>query len=371
MRLLDVRLPLILTLALAVGCGGSSSDKGADAGAADSASAASTGAASTAAVQGGGDELIPSLSGAAAKVNGQEITYSELDEMAAARLVRLRTQAYEIRKQTLDEMIDTRLLEAEAKKRGITVDELIKAEVEGKVAEISDEEARAFFEKNPPRGNVDFDRMKQRIKDYLGKKNQQDARTAFLTGLREAAGVEVYLEPMRFDVKFADADPVKGPESAPIQIVEYSDFQCPYCSRVNPTLTQIKETYGDKVAVAFRNFPLPMHKEAPKAGEAAYCAQEQGKFWEYHDVLFENQRAQQDEDLKKYAEQVGIDGAKFAECLDSSKYAERVEADKKSGEAFGVSGTPAFFVNGVFINGARPFEAFAEVIDQEVARKNL
>ena len=366
MPVFDIRYTFVLLLAFAVGCGGSSSE--------NTTSSDRSAAAVTAAAPGqggGGDELIPALTGAAAKVNGEEITYAMLDEKASAKLVRLRTQAYEIRKQTLDELIDTRLLEAEAKKRAISVDELVKLEVEGKAPEISDDEARAFFEKNPPRGNVDFDRMKDRIKDYLAKKNSADARGAFIASLRESAGVEVFLEPMRFDVTFASTDPVKGAATAPIQIVEYSDFQCPYCSRVNPTLDQVKEKYGDKVALVFRNFPLPMHKEAPRAGEASYCAQDQGKFWEYHDILFENQRAQKDEDLKKYAATVGLDAAKFDECLSSNKYADRIAADKKSGEANGVSGTPAFFINGVFVNGARPFEAFAEVIDDELKRKNL
>jgi protein-disulfide isomerase len=370
MRLPDLRFSLALLAALAVGCGGAGTDT-TSAPATDGTTGAAT-ASTAAAVQGGGsDELIPSLTGTAARVNGEEITYAMLDDEASAKLVRLRTQAYEIRKQTLDELIDTRLLEAEAKKRGVSVDDLVKAEVDAKAPEISDDEAREFFEKNPPRGNVDFDRMKDRIKDYLGKKNSQDARTAFIASLREAAGVEIFLEPMRFDVKFASTDPVKGPASAPIQIVEYSDFQCPYCSRVNPTLEEVKAKYGDKIAVAFRNFPLPMHKDAPRAGEASYCAQDQGKFWEYHDVLFANQRAQADDDLKKYAGEVGLDQAKFDECLTSNKYASRIEADKKSGEAAGVSGTPAFFINGVFVNGARPFEAFAEVIDDELKRKNM
>lgn len=366
MPLFDIRSTFVLLLALAVGCGGPSSDEPTSP---DRSAAAVT--AATAAQGGGGDEIIPALTGTAAKVNGEEITYAMLDEKASAKLVRLRTQAYEIRKQTLDELIDTRLLEAEAKKRAVSVDELVKLEVEGNVAEISDDDARAFFEKNPPRGNVDFDKMKDRIKDHLSKGSLNDARTAFITSLRESAGVEVFLEPMRFDVKFASIDPVKGVAGAPIQIVEYSDFQCPYCSRVNPTLEQVKEKYGDKVAFVFRNFPLPMHKEAPRAGEASYCAQDQGKFWEYHDVLFENQRAQKDEDLKKYAATVGLDAAKFDECLSTNKYADRIAADKKSGEASGVSGTPAFFINGVFLNGARPFESFAEVIDDELKRKNL
>ena len=372
MRSMTPRFGLTLLLALAIGCGGGTSgDAGTTKAAADPAPAADgqSTAAASASQGGGGDDLIPTLTGVAAKVSGTEITYAQLDEKASARLVRLKTQAYEIRKQTLDELIDTQILEAEARKRELTVDELIATEVTA--PEVSDEEARAFYEKNPPRGDVDFDRMKDRIKDYLKKKNEQDARTAFIGGLRAAAGVEVFLEPLRFDVAFSDIDPIKGNKDAPIQIVEYSDFQCPYCSRVNPTLAQVQETYGDKVAMSFRNFPLPMHKEAPRAGEASYCAQDQGKFWEYHDVLFENQRAQKDEDLKKYAAQAGLDAAAFDACLTANKYADRVEADKKSGEMFGVSGTPAFFINGVFVNGARPFEAFAEVIDEEIKRKSL
>ncbi len=367
MRLTAPRFGLSLLLALAVGCGGGSTTG--DAGSGTEAAPATTAAPAAASQGGGGDELVPSLTGVAAKVSGAEITYSMLDEKAAARLVRLKTQAYEIRKQTLDEMIDTQLLEGEAKKREMTVDALIAAEVTA--AEVSDEEARAFFEKNPPRGDVDYDRMSQRIKDYLKKKNEADARTAFIGGLRAAAGVEIFLEPLRFDVAFTDADPVKGAKTAPIQIVEYSDFQCPYCSRVNPTLAQVQETYGEKVAMVFRNYPLPMHKEAPRAGEAGYCAQDQGKFWEYHDVLFQNQRAQKDDDLKKYAAEVGLEAEAFATCLTSNKYADRVEADRKSGEMVGVSGTPAFFINGVFVNGARPFEAFAEVIDAEIKLKSL
>ena len=364
MRLTAPRFGLSLLLALAIGCGG-----GSPAGDAGTTAAPVATTTAPAAQGGGGDSIIATLTGVAAKVSGVDITYSQLDEKAAARLVRLKTQAYDIRKQTLDEMIDTQLLEAEAKKRELTVDALLAAEAAAAV--VTDEEARAFFEKNPPRGEVDYERMKDRIKDYLQKKNEADARTAFIGSLRAAAGVEIFLEPLRFDVAFVDADPVKGAKAAPIQIVEYSDFQCPYCSRVNPTLAQVQETYGDKVAIAFRNYPLPMHKEAPRAGAASYCAQDQGKFWEYHDVLFENQRAQTDDDLKKYAAETGLEAAAFEACLSSDKYMDRVESDRKSGEMVGVSGTPAFFINGVFVNGARPFEAFAEVIDDEIARKNL
>ena len=319
----------------------------------------------------GPSAVITAPSGVAAVVNGAEITYAQLDEAAAAQLTRLKTQAYDLRKQSLDKLIDDQLMQAEATKRGITSEELLKAEVTDKVGEISDEDAKAYFDKNPPRGEVDFEQIKPRVKSYMKRKAEGDARTAFVAGLRAQAGVKVFLQPMRFDVTFDKDDPIYGSPDAPVIIVEFSDFQCPYCSRVNPTMEQIKTTYGDKIAIVFRDFPLPMHKEAPKAGEAAQCANDQGKFWEYHDKLFANQRALADENLKAYAVDLGLDAAAFDSCLDAGKYTAEVEADKKAGAAVGVAGTPAFFVNGQFLNGARPFESFKELIDAELQAKGL
>ena len=164
--------------------------------------------------------------------------------------------------------------------------------------------------------------------------------------------------------------PRKGdPATAPVTIVEFSEFQCPYCSRVLPTVEKVMEEYGDKVAVVFRDFPLPMHKEAPKAAEAGHCANEQGKFWEMHDKLFENMRALQVDKLKSYAGELGLDQAKFDECLDSGRHAATVDASMKAGQAAGVRGTPAFFINGQFLNGAQPFENFKKIIDAELKAK--
>ena len=331
----------------------------------------SAAAAPSAAGAGGPASVINAESGVAAIVNGTEITFAALDEAAAAQLTRLKTQAYDLRKQSLDKLIDDQLLAAEATKRGISSEALIKAEVTDKVGEISDEEAKAYFDKNPPRGQVDFEQIKPRVKAYMQRKNETDVRAAFMSTLRAQAGVKVFLQPMRFDVSFDKDDPIYGSADAPVVIVEFSDFQCPYCSRVNPTIEQIKTTYGDKVAIVFRDFPLPMHKEAPKAGEAAQCANDQGKFWEYHDKLFANQRALANENLKSYASDLGLDAAAFDSCLDSGKYTAEVEADKKAGAAVGVAGTPAFFVNGQFLNGARPFDSFKELIDAELQAKGL
>ena len=313
----------------------------------------------------------PATTGMAARVNGKDISYADLDKAAASNLVRIRTQEYEIRKTALDTLIDEQLMEAEATTRGITTDELVKVEVTDKAQEPSDEEAKAYFDANPPRGQVDFEKLKPRVKAFMKRQAEQEARTAFIEGLREKAGVEVFLQPLRFDVPLDGTDPIWGDANAPVTIVEFSDFQCPYCSRVNPTIEQIKKEYAGKVSLTFRDYPLPMHAEAPKASEASHCAHEQGKFWEYHDLLFANQKALKTENLKSYAAQLGLDGDAFATCLDSGKWAKDVAEDMADGQAVGVSGTPAFFINGQFLNGARPFEQFKELIDGELKAKGL
>ncbi|MEE2828559.1 MAG: thioredoxin domain-containing protein [Myxococcota bacterium] len=334
--------------------------------------ASSPTAPATAASGGGGEDALGSVSGNVAVVNGESITASELDKEVRAQLIGLRVQAHDIRSKALDKMIDDRLVAAEATKRGTTPEQLITFEVANKIGEVTDEEAKDYFDKNVPPGKAEYDRVKPRIKQILSRQKEQEVRTAFFGGLRDNAGVEILLAPLRFDVGFTDAHPSKGdPKTAPVVIIEFSEFQCPYCSRVIPTMEQVMETYGDKVAVVFRDYPLPMHRDAPKAAEAGHCAHEQGKFWELHDLMFQNQRALSVEQLKGYARTVGLDGAAFDTCLDSGKHSAAVTASTEAGAAAGVRGTPAFFVNGQFINGAQPFENFKKIIDAELKSKGL
>src|SRR3989338_3148523 len=169
----------------------------------------------------------------------------------------------------------------------------------------------------------------------------------------------------RVDVS-ADDDPSKGPKNAKITIIEFSDFQCPYCKKAEPVIKQVLETYGDDVRFVYRDFPLSFHQNAQKAAEAAECADEQGKFWEYHDIIFENQDALDVSNLKIYAANLKLDTAKFNDCMDSEKYVEEVKKDFEDGQKAGVSGTPAFFINGRLLSGAQPFEDFKAVIDEEL-----
>ena len=165
--------------------------------------------------------------------------------------------------------------------------------------------------------------------------------------------------------------PSRGNPKAPVTIVEFSDFQCPYCVRARPAVARVREVYGDKVRFAFRHFPLDFHAQAEKAGEAAACAGEQGKFWEMHDLLWTNTAKLQVPDLKAHAATLGMDAAAFSQCLDSGRHSGLVASDLEAGQGYGVSGTPAFFVNGRPLVGAQPFEAFAQVIDDELARQGL
>ena len=230
---------------------------------------------------------------------------------------------------------------------------------------VTDEDVQAFYDENAPRfGNPPFESVAPQIREALGAMRSHDATTA----IEKEADVIVHLEPPRIDV--ASDGPARGPADAPITIVEFSDFQCPYCRRVLPTIEEVVERYPEQVRIVFRNFPLDNHARARPAAEAALCANEQDKFWPYHDVLFENARALEDADLARYAEEVGLDVAAFETCLGESRFADQVEADFQAGREAGVTGTPAFFVNGVLLSGARPVADFVRAIDAELGRQD-
>ncbi len=178
-------------------------------------------------------------------------------------------------------------------------------------------------------------------------------------------------QPSKIEVS-VDDDPVRGSENAPVTIIEFSEYQCPFCERFfRQTLPQIEENYikTGKVKYVFRDFPLGFHQNAQKAAEASECADEQGKFWEYHDKLFENQNALEVSSLKQYANDLGLNEVEFNNCLDSGEMASEVEKDFTDGSQYGVSGTPAFFINGIELVGAQPYNAFEQIIEQELNKE--
>jgi protein-disulfide isomerase len=191
-----------------------------------------------------------------------------------------------------------------------------------------------------------------------------------LEGLKQTHHVNVALEPPELPrIEVEAKGPARGPAGAPVTIVEFSDFQCPYCGREVPVIDRLMKEYDGKVRLVFRHFPLDFHPFAEKAAEAAVCAAEQGKFWELHDKMFSNQQKLAVDDLKGYAKSVGVDAAKFDKCLDSGEKKPQIDADQKAGTEAGVNGTPAFFINGIFINGAQPYEQIKQTVDRELKKK--
>ncbi len=183
----------------------------------------------------------------------------------------------------------------------------------------------------------------------------------------QAAADQPTSEPKRYDVA-TDDDPAIGPKTAPVTIIEFSDYQCPYCRRwAQQVEGKLLETYGDKIRLVYRDFPLTrIHPYALPAAEAANCAGEQGKYWEYHDALFSGKYELGEEAFTAYAKDLGLDTDQFAQCMKEHRYRDEVEGDLNYALALGVQSTPTFFINGIAVVGAQPFEVFASIIDQEL-----
>jgi protein-disulfide isomerase len=302
------------------------------------------------------------------KIGNETITESQVAKNAAGELLKVERQRQEVMENAARQQARDRLLELEAKKRGITKEALLEAEVNSKSAAVTDAQVDQFYEERKAQIRGTKEQVAPQIKQYLEQQGRAQAFEDLITRLEAAYKVEYMIEPFRMPV--AATGPAKGPANAPVQIVEFSDFECPFCSRVGPTLQQIEKTYGDKVQIVFRQFPLPIHRNARKAGEASLCANEQGKFWEMHDLMFGDQKSLGVDGLKEKASRIsGIDATAFNTCLDSGKYAATIDKDLEEGAQAGVDSTPAFFVNGRFVLGAAPFENFAEIIDEELKRK--
>ncbi len=293
-----------------------------------------------------------------ATFTGGTVTAGELD-----------AAVYETKKQALDQLIVRKLVEAKAKAEGLTPEALFKREVQDKVKAPSDAEMKQFYDEQKAR-RADlppFEQLKEQVAQYLSRGAQQKAQQEFLDKLRADAKVEILLAPPR--VKVAAEGPSQGPAAAPVTIVEFSDYECPFCSRAEETVKEVMKTYEGKVRLVYRDFPLPFHPHAQKAAEAAHCAEDQGKYWDMHGRLFANQQKLGEDDLKEHAKSLGLDAAKFERCLASGEKAAVVEANKKAGAEVGVTGTPAFFINGILLSGAQPIGEFKSIIDKELAKK--
>jgi protein-disulfide isomerase len=311
-----------------------------------------------------------------AKIGADVIPAKELEDFAKGELKKLdqqyQEQLYQVKRQALDSIIMKRIVEAKAKAANKTPEEYVQAEVMARIPPVTDAEVQQVYDAAKAQGRdlPPIGQVKETIVRYVQQQKAQAAAQAYYDQLKTEAKVEILLPAYRPPRQQVEATgPSRGPAAAPITIVEFSDFECPYCGRAEETVSEVLRVYGDKVRLVYRDLPLPNHRYAPKAAEAAHCAGDQGKYWEMHAKLFANQRNLDVPALKGYAKDLKLDQAKFDKCLDSGQFAALVAANTKAGNEAGISGTPAFFVNGILISGAQPFDAFKEVIDAELAGK--
>ena len=274
---------------------------------------------------------------------------------------------HEVLEAALQRLVRRVLLDREMARTGET-EAVIEARMVDSVEPVTEQEIEQFYVANQARIPYPLNEVAERIRDLLEEQRESAARDGFFADLEARFAVEYRLPPMRFTIA-ADGFAAHGPSDAPVTIVEFSDFECPFCARVLPALEQVKRHYGDAVRVVYRHFPLTsIHPHAQKAAEASLCAGEQGKFWELHDLMFAEQNRLAVADLKEKAKRLGLDEGAFASCLDSGRLAAAVRADLHAGSAAGVTGTPAIFINGRPLSGAVPFSTLAAVIDDELSR---
>ena len=280
---------------------------------------------------------------------------------------KIRLQEHELRRKALLGAINKKLVQKEAQKRGVTEAELLRQEVDSKVAEPTEAEVEQVWAEQMFQGNRPMNEGKEPIRQQLKQERAQQAREEYFQSLREQAGVKIYLLPPRVEVGY-DPARVRGNPDAQITIVEFSDFQCPYCLQAYSTVKDILKKYAGKVKLAYRDLPLQeIGSGAPGSAEASRCAGEQGKFWEYHDLLFENQDYFGEEAFREYATTLELDVTQFTTCMESGKFKPPIKEDFQEGIRLGITGTPAFFINGIMVNGAQPQSEFEEIIDVELA----
>ncbi len=302
-----------------------------------------------------------------ATVDGQPIYDEDIAPSVEGQLQPLRNQEYEIKRKALDSLIEQKMLEAAAKKRGLTSEKLLDQEVNSKISDPSEAEVEGYYlglKINRPLADV-----KTQLRESLKQAKIQPVRQDYLKALRSESKVVVLLSAPRVEVAY-DPSRLRGNPKAPVMIVEFSDYQCPYCHQVEPTVKELLAKYGDKVSLSYRDFPLTaIHSQALISAEASRCALEQGKFWEYHDQLFTASKLEKN-DLIEYARNLKLDDKNFDSCLSTEKYKADIDKDLQAGRKAGVNGTPGFFVNGILLSGSQPKDAFTRIIDDELARKS-
>lgn len=309
--------------------------------------------------------------GVVAKIGDTLITEDEMLKSIESQVYDAEVKLHELKMSRIRTLVLKTLMDNDPNKKGLSNDEFLEKNISGKV-KVSDKEINAFIEERKiPKENIN-DQIKEKVRQFLEMEKKKQAIENWIAEKTKKSPVEVYLpEPRRpvFEVNVGNA-PFVGGADAKVTIVEYSDFQCPFCAKGAELMNEIKKKYGNKVKIAFKNYPLPFHTHAKDAAHAALCVHEEKAeyFWKLHDVMFADQTKLSPTDLKGLAKKIGANSEKFDQCMSSNKFMASIEKDMQEGQDLGVQSTPTFFVNGQLVQGAYPIEVFSEIIDRELAK---
>ena len=303
-----------------------------------------------------------------ATIGAHPVTLGEVDRKVAVQL-------YDLRKQALDNIIDEYLVQQAAERAGVKPDEYVDQQVRSHTAQVTPHEAEQFYGEHKAQldtqtGGRPFSQIEPRLVAALQRQRDQDAQKQLIQKLRAENQIAVLLQAPRVSVASA-GHPSIGGRSAPVTIVEFSDFQCPFCRAAENSLTQVRQKYGDQVRLVYMDFPLGFHPHAMDAARAARCAADQDKFWQFHDALFLDQKKLDPDNLQQTAAKLGLDRAKFNACFTNDKHNAGIRQDMAEGNSLGVTGTPTFFINGRELVGAQPAPKFNDVINEEIARAKV
>jgi protein-disulfide isomerase len=305
-----------------------------------------------------------------AVIDGEVIRLSDLEAYSSTRdpkkLFQLNQQLYDFRENMLELMLGERLLAIEAKAADMSVDELLDRRL--KIEAVTEQEIQEVINRGPE-GVIDAARVAPLVKEYLEQRKRSEARARYVRDLIAKAKkaprpLTIHLKPPRQHVVVSDSDPTRG--QGPINVVEYSDFQCPYCRQLQPILREVLANFAGKVRHVWKDYPLPIHDAAVPAAAAARCAHDQGHFWPYHDELFANQRSMSPDDFKMHARSLKLDTRMFDECLDRGKYIENIASAMKAASVYSVSATPTVFINGRIVTGVATPDVYARIISEEL-----
>jgi protein-disulfide isomerase len=305
-----------------------------------------------------------------AMIDGEAITLGDLEayskDKQPRQLFQLNQQLFEFRESMLGLMLGERLLKAEADKAGMTVDELLQKVLT--IEAVTDADVQEVLTRQPP-GQLDPAVVTPLIRQFLEDRKREEARARYVNEVVAKAKkaprpVVIRLQPPRLSVPTLSTDPTHG--TGPIEVVEFSDFECPYCREFQPVLREVLEEFDGKVTHVWKDLPLPMHANAVPAAMAARCAHDQGQFWEYHDALFAHQQALGHADLKKHARELKLNAEAFDACLDGGKHRDLVHTARQLASAAHVLSTPTLLINGRLVSGVRTKEDYTRIINAEL-----